>query len=106
MSDDDITSNYHRGNSESLSAKELSRKNAKRDRQRIVALAGRYGQYGLICDEAERLLGLSHQTCSARFSELKRDGVLLPTNRTRKTRQNAAARVMVLSEMSQNVAAG
>jgi predicted transcriptional regulator len=95
MSDTDITAKYHRGNSESIKAKELSLTNANRDRQRIIGLAQARGDAGITCDEAERLLGLSHQTCSARFSELKRDGILMATDQTRKTRSNASARVMV-----------
>lgn len=96
--DDDITSRYHGGNPESQQAKLLSLSNTQRDRQRIVRLAFTRGAYGITCDEAERLLGLSHQTCSARFSELKRDRVLLPTDVRRQTRNNAPARVMRLAE--------
>jgi len=98
MSDDDITDNYHGGNPESIEAKELSRKNAERDRLRIMRLAGLRGPRGLTCDEAEVLLALSHQTCSARFSELKRDRLLLATRLTRPTRQEAQARVMVVRQ--------
>ncbi len=32
---------------------------------------------GLTCDEAEQLTGLPHQSCSARFTALKRRGVLV-----------------------------
>jgi hypothetical protein len=93
---DDVTVNYHGGNSESVAAKELSMENAARDRSRIFKLARGRSDYGITCDEAECLLGLSHQTCSARFSELKRDGALIPTNLTRRTRHNSPARVMVV----------
>ena len=30
----------------------------------------RNSQFGLTCDEAEQILGLAHQTCSARFRDL------------------------------------
>ena len=93
----DITQNYHRGNPESRAAKQLSRHNAERDRARILRLAGVRGAAGLTCDEAERLLGLSHQTCSARFSELKRDKLLVPTQLRRPTRSGAQARVMIIA---------
>ena len=92
----DITQNYHRGNPESVAAKKISRLNAERDRTRILRLAGMRGDEGLTCDEAERLLSLSHQTCSARFSELKRDKLLVATGQRRPTRSGAQARVMVV----------
>ncbi len=92
--DRDITGNYHRGNPESKKAKELSKLNADIDRKRILALAKARGVYGLTCDEAERLLGLPHQTCSARISELKKDGDLVPMEIQRRTRHNAWARVL------------
>jgi hypothetical protein len=91
------TLNYHRGNPESRAAKELSRRNAERDRSRILRLAGMRGIAGLTCDETERVLSLSHQTCSARFSELKRDKLLVPTGSLRPTRSGAKARVMVVA---------
>jgi Fic family protein len=94
----DITQNYHRGNPESVEAKRRSRFNAERDRIRILRLVGMRGEDGLTCDEAERLLGLSHQTCSARFSELKRDKLLAATGRLRPTRSGVKARVMVIHE--------
>jgi Fic family protein len=94
----DITQNYHRGNPESVKAHRRSRLNAERDRTRILRLVGARGAEGLTCDEAERLLGLSHQTCSARFSELKRDKLLAPTGTLRPTRSGAKARVMVIHE--------
>lgn len=100
MTDDyDITRNYHRGNSESMRARELSRYRAGVDRRRIIELVRVRGGSGITCDEAEVALRLPHQTCSARFSELKADGVLLPTEMTRQTRRNAPARVMVLSPL-------
>jgi len=93
----DITQNHHRGNPESVAAKKISRFNAERDRTRILRLVGIRGDEGLTCDEAERLLSLSHQTCSARFSELKRDKLLVPTGNLRPTRSGAKARVMVVA---------
>jgi len=93
----DITQNYHRGNPESVEAKKISRFNADYDRVRILRLAGIRGAAGLTCDEAERLLGLSHQTCSARFSELKRVKLLVATGQLRPTRSGAKARVMIVA---------
>lgn len=94
--DDDITANYHGGNAESIEAKALSRLNAGRDRIRIGRLAEQRSAYGITCDEAEVLLNLAHQTCSARFSEMKRDGILVMTQMRRETRNGGKARVMVI----------
>jgi len=45
------------------------------------------------CDEIESLLDLSHQSCSARVTELKRDGLIEDTGEKRLTRQGRKARV-------------
>jgi|SRR6516164_6168651 hypothetical protein len=91
---DDITRNYHRGNQESRAAKLLSERHAQKQRRRIEALALRRAKQGITCDEAEILLDLPHQSCSARFTELKRDKILIPTKLTRKTRYGGNARVL------------
>ena len=46
------------------------------------------------CDEVEQVLGLSHQTCSARIRELVVLGRIKSTGVKRRTRQNRPARVM------------
>ncbi len=38
---------------------------------RLVLDAIEASPQGMTCDEAEQLLGLSHQSCSARFTDLK-----------------------------------
>jgi hypothetical protein len=95
----DITRNYHRGNPQSIAAAQNNQGNAARQRQRILAIAAQRGGQGITCDEAEHLLNLPHQSCSARFSELKRDGLLLPTLFTRQTRNGSNARVMFIAEL-------
>lgn len=95
----DITRNYHRGNPQSIAAGQNNQGNAARQRQRILAVAVQRGGQGITCDEAEHLLNLPHQSCSARFSELKRDGLLLPTLFTRQTRNGSSARVMFVASL-------
>jgi hypothetical protein len=90
---DDITRNYHGGHPRSEEANMRTRKTA--DMSRIVLLMKEHPR-GLICDEAEKLLGMRHQTCSARFSEMKRDGLLLPTGERRKTSTGSNADVLAL----------
>jgi hypothetical protein len=79
----DITRNYHGGSETSVEAHD-SLTNAAADRKRIVAWVGQR-QDGGICEEAEFALGLSHQTCSARFSELKARNELFTDGTKRKT---------------------
>lgn len=50
-------------------------------------------QQGATCDEAEVILGLSHQTCSARITELSTRGKIRFGVERRKTRAGKAARV-------------
>ena len=50
---------------------------------------------GLTCDEAEVKLHLTHQTCSARFTELHQAGLILKTEQRRLTRGNRNAVVYV-----------
>jgi hypothetical protein len=47
------------------------------------------------CDQVEQDLKLSHQTCSARFSELKRDGWIFPTGAAKPTRSGRKAMTFV-----------
>ena len=51
------------------------------------------GQRGAISDEIESLTGYPHQTVSARFSELKRLGLIFETDRKRPTKSGRMATV-------------
>jgi len=93
----DITANYHRGNPESKTAfKSLKRERMEADRVRIVDATRRRGKHGLTCDEAEIRLELKHQTCSARFTDLVKDGRLTRTEERRPTRSGCPARVHIV----------
>ncbi len=72
---DDITRNFHGGDPESAAANLLTNKD--RDRRRILEHLEKCGPNGDTCDHIEQALGISHQTCSARCSELKRDGMVI-----------------------------
>jgi hypothetical protein len=91
----DITSNYHHGNPRSVQAHKRTTRNKLRDQLRITKLLEGYPR-GLICEEAEILLNMRHQTCSARFSEMKRDGWLVLTGEQRKTSTGSPADVHAL----------
>ena len=66
----DTTSGYHGGDPYSDKANRSLDKN--RDLYRLYRLLYERHPGGLTCDEAERITGMSHQTCSARFTDMKR----------------------------------
>lgn len=86
----DICQNRHGGNPESVKANRKARKGA--DRVKKLILAALAGTGGSSCEGVESLTGLSHQTCSARISELKRDGRIVKCGTT-KTRSGSTAAV-------------
>ena len=93
---EDICRNYHGGNQYSEAAfNETSDDFFKKVQEAINRLMTRRGETGLTCDEAEVLLDLPHQTCSARFSQMKKDGMIYDTGLCRKTRRNRNATVFV-----------
>lgn len=53
------------------------------------------GDRGCTCDEVEDALGLSHQTCSARFRDLSASGQLATYGEVRPTRSGRKALVWV-----------
>jgi hypothetical protein len=65
---EDICQKNHGGNPESVAARAKTQK--QRDQIRIDAYLHKAGQAGATCDQLEVELGMSHQTCSARCSEL------------------------------------
>jgi hypothetical protein len=93
--DDDITRNYHGGNPQSQAANQ--RTNKLRDRARVTRYLHPLGLRGATCDEAIVALDLDHQTCSARFSDLKKDKVIFETGEKRLTRKGCWAAVCALS---------
>jgi len=86
----DICANFHGGNEQSVKANEKPNKNAQRTK--ILALVRKCAATGITCEEAEVLTNLSHQSCSARISELKRDGLIRQIG-ARATKSGCAAAV-------------
>lgn len=68
----------------------------------LVYLAIRKAPDGLTCDEVEILLGLRHQTASARVHELMRCGSIVEQGRKRRTRSGRNAVVWVSKERASN----
>lgn len=61
----------------------------------IVAHMERLGFLGATCDDVERSLGLSHQTCSSAFHRLTKKGELKRSPVKRPTRSGRAAYVIL-----------
>lgn len=86
----DITFNKHGGNPESTAAHESIVPTKAAQRAVVLSAIRATGLVGLTSDEAEQLLGLRHQACSARFTELKESNFIEPAGK-RKTRSGRTA---------------
>ena len=82
----DICARRHGGNARSTEANRAT--NKLRDALRILDYLKTVTD--ATCDEAEQVLTMTHQPCSARFAELKRAGRIEPTV-TRTTRTGCRA---------------
>ena len=87
----DITSNRHVGNPESVAANADVHKYKAIQRELIMRVFLYLSPNGRICEEIEVATGFSHQSCSARISELKRDGSLIATGERRRTTGGSTA---------------
>ena len=68
----DICAARHKGEEMSVAANPAE--STKSERRGAILRLLRHGAF--TCEEAEVHCAMSHQTCSARFSELKRDGLI------------------------------
>jgi hypothetical protein len=87
----DICAGYHGGDECSQEANSITWKS--RDRLKIIIYLR--GVIDATCDEVEIALGMRHQTCSARFADLKREGILVFTSK-RPTRTGCMAKAWAL----------
>ena len=90
--DDDVTYNYHGGDPYSDEANKHTDKDPAYGR--ILGLMARHPN-GMVSDNASSILGIIHQTCSARFTDLKIRGVLVKAGegKTRRGRRAGAWRL-------------
>lgn len=86
----DITRNYHGDNPESVAAHDSIRPSKAKQRALVLKLIREAGALGMTSDEAEQALGLRHQACSARFTELKAEDAIVEAGR-RRTRSGRMA---------------
>lgn len=95
----DITRNLHGGNRESEEAHLSVKEHVGAIRLLVVRYVYRQKAKGATCDEIERMLGLSHQTVSARVTEAKARGEIVPNGERRPTRSGRMAAVLVDPEV-------
>lgn len=91
----DITRNYHQENIFSVMAHKSIIGNKAILRAKIIDYVKTRGYIGATSDEVEAALSLPHQTVSARITEAKADGTLLPNGMKRKTRSGRNAAVLI-----------
>lgn len=105
MSSADITRNFHGGNAESNAAHRSIVTAKETLRRRVIDFARSRGEHGATSDEIEVALGLPHQTVSARITEAKADGALVPSGERRQTRSGRNAAVLVVADHAPPAAA-
>lgn len=96
-SEPDITANFHKGARTSVLA-HASTSDSTREamRLRIVDFIASCGARGATCDEVEAHFGFAHQSCSARMTELKKEGRIKDAGVDRKTRMGRYADAFVV----------
>jgi hypothetical protein len=96
---DDVCSNRHGGADTSVNAYRTvvagPGGSKSRDMLRVELCIAASKAEGMTCFEVEQTLDMKHQTCSARISDLKREGRLIDTGRRRAT-TSATAMVLVV----------
>ena len=73
---DDITASHHGGNRYSEEANEHVSPHKATQRYLVLRMVAEYSPYGISSDGVEAITGMPHQTCGARFTELKADGLI------------------------------
>lgn len=95
---DDPTAGFHGGNPESTAAHQSIEPSKRTLRLEIYRLIRRAVIDGKTCDELEAATGWSHQTTSARVTELKSAGWIVDSGRRRPTRSGRSAAVLIAAE--------
>lgn len=92
--DFDVCANRHGGNPQSEEAQRRHGKRRMSQKKRVYLYIHERGSDGATCEEIEQALGLRHQTCSARVSDLKRDGLIRETGKKRMTSTGSPAGIL------------
>jgi response regulator of citrate/malate metabolism len=88
----DVCQNYH-GNADTSKAAHAAFPEGSKETLRVVVFRAISEKGEATCDELEQRTGLSHQTCSARITELVIESKIIDTGRRRTTRAGRPARV-------------
>jgi DNA-binding transcriptional regulator LsrR (DeoR family) len=96
----DITRSFHQGDIFSHMAHKSIINSKAALRAKVIRYVYEQGMYGATSDEVEEALGLSHQSISARITEAKADGTLIPNGMKRKTRSGRNAAVLITKGVS------
>lgn len=100
-STDDPCENYHKGADTSRKAWQSLKNGTASQLARAVFETIRTSVTGLTCEEVEDRAKLSHQTASARITELKAKGLISWSGLFRKTTSGRLARVYVVCDKHQ-----
>lgn len=90
-----------RGSATSLAAAISVADTAGTLRSQVFAFVARRDQNGATCWEAERDMGLRHQTASARIRELAQSGALVDSGRKRRTETGRLAVVWIAKAVAE-----
>jgi len=74
--DYDITASHHGGNRYSEQANEKVAPHKASQRFLVLRMVVQYSPHGISSDGIEAITGMPHQSCGARMTELKRDGLI------------------------------
>lgn len=97
----DICRNYHKGADTSVAAHTGTPVQHRITlREKVFCLLIGSADTGLTCDEVEVILGRTHQTVSARITELVAEGRIRDSFRRRPTRSGRQARVYIAGRRS------
>lgn len=101
----DPCANFHHGASTSVDAFRSTPETSRQaQRETIFRYILDSGSNGATCDEAEAFLKVSHQTASARITDLLEAGRIHYGTETRKTRAGKSARVYRISNSEGGIA--
>jgi len=97
---DDITKNFHGGADTSDQAFHGTSHEARAAiRSKVFAEIANAGMGGRTCDEVEQIMSLTHQTASARITELAARAQIIDSGVRRLTRSGRNARVYVEAKL-------
>lgn len=97
----DVTAAYHGNNARSMEAHQSVIPHKEAMQAAILGYISRQEGLGATCDEIESVMGYTHQSASARVTELKALGKIVDSGLKRKTRSGRNATVYVHSKIKQ-----